>query len=389
MSDSARHALYSVLETEYGVTPETPAFRAIRHTGTTLGLTKSTMLSEELRADRQISDFRHGTKQTGGDVNTELSYGSHDPFFEAVLCGTWTPKNAPYAAATISAEASDNSFNDTAAGFPALSVGDKISVAGFTTAGNNGVARVVSRTASKIVVSGLTLTDEALGDAVTITTLVDVLKAGVVRRSFSILRHFSDLLEAAKPFHLFRGVELNTLNLTVGVNALVTANFGTVGQGMNAPAGTAPAGSTYVAANSLAVMDSFTGSIYQTDAATCVITELTATLENGIEPRFTVCADETIKPSIGRSNLTGQVTAYFEDSTFIDKFIAGEDTSLSYLLGDKVGNGYRVTYPKIKYNGGQPDTQGQGAITLSIPFQAIYDPVTGTQIIIERIRAAA
>jgi hypothetical protein len=135
MSTSSRHALYAIPEVTYGVTPTTPAFVAVRHTGTTLGTTKSTHISEELRADRQISDFRHGTKQVGGDLKFELSYGSFDQLLEATLGGTWAVKAAPRTAVTISASSVDNSINDSANLLPLLTAGDRVTISGFTTTG--------------------------------------------------------------------------------------------------------------------------------------------------------------------------------------------------------------------------------------------------------------
>lgn len=74
-------------------------------------------------------------------------------------------------AVTISAAASDNSINDSGVGFPMLYPSAKIWIAGFTgTPGNNGVATVVSRTAGKIIISGITLVDDAAGESVTIVT---------------------------------------------------------------------------------------------------------------------------------------------------------------------------------------------------------------------------
>lgn len=390
MSDSSRHSLHAVPEVTYGTTPANPAFVAVRHTGTNLALSKSTAISEELRPDRQIADFRHMNRQTGGDIMGELSYGSYDSFLEAVLLGTWAAKAAPYTAGTISAAASDNSINDSANGLPLLTAGDKVTIAGFTgTVGNNRAkAVVVSSTASKLVISGgAALVDDAAGEAVTITTLTEVLKAGVTRRSFSMLRHFGDLLEAANPFHLFTGVELNKFSLTVAANAIVKVVFGTIGKDFGAPAGTAPAGTTYTAANTNAPIDSFSGSIYEGGSEIAIVTELSATLENGIEPRFVVGSATTIKPSIGRSNANGQVTAYFEDSALLNKFRNETESSLRFTLGDLAGNALRITFPRIKYNGGQPDTQGQGAITLALPIQLLYDSATGSNILVERIAA--
>jgi hypothetical protein len=73
----------------FGTTPTTPVLKPIRHTGTTLGLSKDAIESEELRQDRQVANFRHGNKSVAGDVNVELSYGTFDDLIEATLAGTW------------------------------------------------------------------------------------------------------------------------------------------------------------------------------------------------------------------------------------------------------------------------------------------------------------
>lgn len=66
-------------------------------------------------------------------------------------------------ASSISVANADNSFNDSASGFPAaLKAGDVIEASGFSNAGNNGRFLVSGTpTAAKIVVTGATLTTEA------------------------------------------------------------------------------------------------------------------------------------------------------------------------------------------------------------------------------------
>ena len=317
----------------------------------------------------------------------ELSYLSFDDFLEASMLGTWAVKAAPYSAITISAASADNSINSSVAGLPILSVGDKVTLSGFTAgaATNNQNGTVVTSTASKLVLAtAVALVTQAAGASYTVTTLTQVLKAGVVRRSFSILRNFSDIIAPGKPFHIFTGQEVNKLALTVAVNAIVKAVFSFVGKDFPAPSDTAPTGTTYTAANSNGVMDTFSGVITEGGTAIAIVTEISLNLENGIEPRFVIGSDTTIKPSIGRSNLSGQVTAYFEDAALLNKFIAETESSLVFTNRDLAGNSYRFTLPRIKYNGGQPDTQGQGAITLSLPIQALLDSVTATQFIIEK-----
>lgn len=89
-ADASRSNLYSIPEVTFGTTPGTPAFSFLRYTGTSIKLTKDTFQSGELHGDRMVRDHRHGTKQVGGDISIELSYGDRtDEILQAVLGGTW------------------------------------------------------------------------------------------------------------------------------------------------------------------------------------------------------------------------------------------------------------------------------------------------------------
>ena len=387
--DSSRHALHAVVEATYGTTPATPAFKTIRHAGTTLALAKGSMLSDEIRSDRQIYDYRHGNRQTGGEITGELSYGSYDDFLEAVLGGTWAAKAAPYTAGTISAAAADNSINDSANGLPLLDAGDQVTIAGFTgasTTANQTKLVVVSSTTAKMVLSGGTaFINDAAGESVTVTTLTNRLKVGQTRRSFTLMRQFADDISASpKPFHVFPGQEFNTLKLTVGIEKIIAIVFGILGQTASDPSLLAPTGSTYTAFNTKPVMDTFNGTVKEGGSTIAIVTELSLAMENGMTPRFVVGDDKTIKPHIGRTNLTGQLTAYFEDVTLLQKFMSQTESSLAVVVTDGLGNKYRIGIPRLKYTGGQVDTQGGGALTIPLPFQALYDTTTATTLFIDR-----
>lgn len=392
MANGSRHAMRLVPEVTHGTTPDTPAFKPIRHTGTTLGLSKEALQSEEIRDDRQIADFRHGAFQTAGDINVELSYGSADEMLEAVMCGTWAPK-ATKTATTISAAAADNSFNDSGNGFvtAGFEVGDEIVVTGFTGDVANNIASgvITAVTAAKITIGGTdgdVIVDDAAGESVTISTIKQRLKAGTTRRSFTVERFFGDLETAQKPYHRFTGVEFNTLALSVAANAMITATFGVLGKNF-ATAETAIAGATLAAATTTSPLDSFTGALNENGSLIAVITEISLNLENGLEARYVVGSKASIRPSIGRSNVSGTITAYFEDSVLLDKFVNETESDITFTLPDGAGNVMTFTLPRIKYNGGQPDVQGEGPITLSMPFQALLDSTTGTNLIIDRMPA--
>lgn len=385
MADGSRHSMAMVQESNYGVTPANPVLIPIRHTQTSLGLSKESIQSEELRADRQITDFRHGARQVGGEIQIELSYRSFDKILEAVLGGTWTPTKTT---GSTSLSAAAGSFARAAGSFvtDGFENNDVIYASGFTNNGNNGRFRITNATPTSLTVTpldGQTMATEAAAAGRQLDSAASQLKSGTVRRSFTIERLFADILSADKPYHRFTGVEFNSLQLAISANAMVTGTLGVVGKDMVTDT-VIIAGATYQAPTTTSPLDSFTGTLDENSVAIAVITEIQLNLENGLDPRFVVGSKTTARPSIGRSNCSGTITAYFENSLLLDKFINETESKIKLSMPDGAGNKITITLPRIKYNGGQPDVQGEGPITLSMPFQALLDSATGTNIIVEK-----
>lgn len=216
----------------------------------------------------------------------------------------------------------------------------------------------------------------------------DTVRIGTTRRSFSILRVFDDLDGVApnnKKCQLFTGMEANTLSLAVTTEAINQITVGWVGKGMSLSA-TPPVGATLGTPDDTAGMDSFTGTITEGGQSIAVITEIQINLENGIEPRYVVGSRNSIRPSLGVAQVSGQVTAYFEDSYLLEKYINEQTSNIEFTLTDgEGGNAYKFTLPKIKYTGGNTDVGGQGSITIVLPFTATYDGTSDTTMMITRI----
>jgi hypothetical protein len=301
IATGSRHNLSYVVETTFGTTPSSPGFTPIRHTGTTLGLSKDAVESEELREDRQVAHFRHGNKSVTGDINFELSYGGLDALLEATLCGTWA---------------------------------------------------------------------------------TNVLKAGTTRRSYTVERHHQDIGKYLRS----TGCQFNTMSLSVAPNSMVTGSFGIIGSGF-ATSGAALGSATYSAESTTAPFDSFSGSIKEGGSAIAIITALELNIDNGMEALYVVGSADTLLPSIGKSSVTGSVTAYFENTTLLDKFVAETTSSIEFTLTDAAGNDYIVLLPKVKYNSGNPEVSGPGAITVTLDFVALYNSSDASQIKITRVPA--
>lgn len=212
----------------------------------------------------------------------------------------------------------------------------------------------------------------------------NVLVPAGTRRSFTLERKFADL--ATAEYHRYTGCEFNSMGLSIAPNAMVNATFGVIGKDLSLNT-TQVASSTYSADVGNTPFDSFTGSLTEGGSAIATVTSLDITMENGLEALFSVGSATTNRPSIGKSRVTGSITTYFESKALYEKFLNETESSIVCTLTDVAGNDYIITLPRVKYNSGQPDVSGEGAVTIAMDFVALYDSSTSTQIKIERTPA--
>lgn len=297
-ASGSAHGLRYIKETEFGVTPENPAMRAVRHTSCSLVLNKDSFQSNELRKDAQISDLRHGVKQANGDIGIELSFAEFDDFLAAAVRGEW--KN-------------------------------------------------------------------------------NVLVAGIETPTFTFERIFNDIGR----YETFTGCAINTFSLQIQTNAMVTGTMGIVGKGVKfAPT---PTAAEELPSYTQSPLDGFHGELKEGGVPMSVITSIELNIENGIETANALGSDEAVALIPARINITGTVSAYFQDMDLLNKFINEVESEISVTLGTGGPGSYIFKLPRIKYSGGTNSVDGEGPIMLDMPFQALLDECTGTNIIIERI----
>jgi hypothetical protein len=201
-----------------------------------------------------------------------------------------------------------------------------------------------------------------------------VLVNGVLRPSFSILRHFGDLGAGNKPYHLLTGVEFASCDLTLPTSGIATASFETIAKTYT-HGESAPASSVLSAPTTTAPMDTFTGTVKEGGSAIGVITEAKIKFDNNMARRFAMGSKDTLLPSQGRFSATGSITAYYESAVMLDKFLNGTSSSLEFELSDGT-NTHTILLPNVKYTGGRVPVSDDGPITINLPFQAIYDATT-------------
>lgn len=377
LATGSKYEASYIAEVDYGVTPNTPAMRKMRVTGDTLKLAKESFLSNELRSDREITDFRHGNRQVAGELNFELSKeaGLEDWMLALLGASAWTAVS--YTASTIAfVNGTPDTITDSANGFvtAGFEVGDVITVS--DTASNNGTYTITNVAAGTLTVSGTGIADEAAGSA-TLTAARKYAKVGTAIKSFSYERRFTDV----GVYTLMAGLRVNTMNLNVQPNSIITGSFGVLGKAGETTDTSIDA--TPDAADTNSVMDSFSGAIYEGGSLIGVVTSIEINVNNNLSPAFVVGDDELAAIFEERCNTSGTVVAFLQDETLMQKFEDETITSLKLKLSDGT-NFYQIKLPRVKYGDAAAPVSGFGGVTVTMPFQAYRDPSEGASLRIEK-----
>jgi hypothetical protein len=396
-------------EASFGTTPAGNG-KNIRCTDTsnlTFALTTDT--SKEIRSDRQVTDSVLTGASATGSIPFELSYREYDPFMEATLQGTWGVQTkwdgtagtawgtdgvgaAIPTSATISLDVDHHVL--TAGGatsgssiFTNLAKGQWVRLSGSSIAGQNIIAQVSKTeapTATELHFEGLPFVG-ALGDggaAVKVNTFR--LSNGTTQRSFSIEREHADITQ----FFLFRGMTAGKMSMSFQSGSIVTGSFDFTGKDSvrdgATQMGTPTASLTYGIMNAVAGV----GHVYEDGVAltNTSIKSLSLDLDNSLRAQDAIGTLGAVGIGSGTCMVSGSMEVYLADGALYDKFVANENTSLSWSATDTEGNGYVFTLPNVKLKdvkvtGGSQNTDAM----LSVSFDGLMDPVLLKTLVIDRV----
>ena len=210
----------------------------------------------------------------------------------------------------------------------------------------------------------------------------NILVAGILRPSFTFVDYNADINDL--PYTIYRGCEINTMNIKISASAMVTIEFGIVGRTME-QLNALPTGWTVSNRTTTSPMDGFSGGLSANGVKNNVITELSIDINNGIEPRFVVGSKFSIRPGSKRRNVTGSMTAYFEDNSLRLAYLNELPQAIVMTLSDgATGNTYEITMPKVKLTEAPRPIDGEGDIMQNISYRGLLDGTAQTSIKIER-----
>ena len=393
MSDSNRLQIRYIEETTWGVTPATASMQELRFTGESLRFNISNEVSREIRSDRQVSDLIQAGADCSGSLEWELSYGTYDAFMAAALFSDWSADLNLSETNTISATASGFTASGGAGhDFADIQPGQWIKVGGFTAndGENNGFYRVLTAAAGTLTTSPAPAGLEAAAAGKTITVNGSMLRNGTTKSSFSLEKVFDDL--SPKVYEAFVGMMVNGFSGSVQANSVLSGSFEFIGK-------TASAGTVSVSPGS--VNDATTSDVMNAVAKVASIQEAGSDVSSGLVSALEFSVGNNLRGQsaigvlgfrgvgVGKMDVTGSLTAFFENKNLQDKYIAGTESSLSFRVNDAKGNTYIFSFPRVKFESSEQSAGGQDSdIMQALNWRSIRHATYDCQIQIDKFAGA-
>lgn len=208
----------------------------------------------------------------------------------------------------------------------------------------------------------------------------DVLKVGNTVRSFTFENRLPDI--DTPEWERFTGCQINTFNLSIQPEGMITGAFGIMGQD-EATATTAIAGATYGAPTVTEPMDSFQGSILEGGGASAIIQSMDFTITNNIGTSPAIGSNVTLQPPLNKFIVTGTLTAYYQSKALFDKFRNETSSSITVTISDGTST-YAFDFSNVHYTGGDKDIPGDGELSITMPFEALLDTTDVSSMVITR-----
>jgi hypothetical protein len=211
------------------------------------------------------------------------------------------------------------------------------------------------------------------------TWAINVLKLGNTQRSFAFEEGFTDLAQ----FHTFNGCTFDSLSIEVTTDSLVSAKFNIVGATESAFTGTS-IDTTPTAVTAKPKFYHVGGTFKEGGSAVGYMSAISFDLKNNLNASNTLGVSGVRAITSGKVEVTGTVTALFEDVVAYNKFKNNTDSSIEFTLTDGT-NSHTYLLPKVKYVKGMIEGSGDGPLVVELEFVAIYDATEASTIKLTRV----
>jgi len=383
MSDSNRLRVSIVKESTFGTTPASPSMQILPVTGQSMrdrvGYTQSNIIN----ADRNVEELVRLSKSAAGQTPFELMFSPTGEALELLMAATMcSAETAAYSDASATLAGGDKEITTTA-GTSNVSVGDIVYV--DSDAGSNaGYYKVTAVTGSAVTVEAdANFTADAT--SVTMTRAARRLN-GTVEDSFTIEVARLDLGKA----QIFTGCVVNTLDLTVADEAIVTGTFtfeaaNSTFQDSDLGTDQFIASATYTDATDHPVLDSLSIPEIRSAGSSFAAKQITLNINNNVAARTELGKLGAQSMRQGEFNVTGSFDAYFEDFSELQAYADNTTGAIWFALVDANSRGWSFSLPTVKFSDGGADVTGSNTDTMvSVSYQATLNDTESCTVRMQR-----
>lgn len=215
----------------------------------------------------------------------------------------------------------------------------------------------------------------------------NVVKGGVLKPSFTMERKIVG--SVADAYLRFVGSRIGGFSLNLTPDEIITGSLKVMGTAHTADTAIIT-GATYTAASTTPVMAGVdVTSLAVSGIAGVDYTSMTIDVDNSLRVQRKLGSTSARGVGYGRRQVTGTLTAYFEDLTAYNAFLNDDTPSIVATATDGTDT-FTITVPKIRITGGEAPTPGNDQdVMLTLNWQGVYDSGLQTDIQISRSSAGA
>jgi hypothetical protein len=362
--------------------PAATGGQILRRVSCSLDLAKDTYQSAEIRQDKQVQDFRHGVKRVTGSISGELSPKTYFDFIEAACRGTKNSSAVAKTEAELTSAAADSTTSKFTFGggnpvTEGLRVGHVVRFTNLSEAANNSKNFVILGFSGSnlrdmtVYPAPTTMTADVAFSVTTVGKTVYVPSTGHVSRKFAVEVAHIDL----DLHRLFTECRVGGIQLQLPPTGMATIEIPMMGrdmetaEGASSPFFTAPTDQT-----TTGILAAVNGLIRVGGSNVGVVTGMNLNLD--LQPSADPVVGQNFVPEIflGRANVSGQVTAFFQDLTMVNYFKNETEVELlAYLTASNVdaADAMVIYIPKVKFGDADIGLQGEAGIPISMPFTGL------------------
>lgn len=357
----------------------------LRRVSSDIDLNKDTYQSEEIRADYQIADFRHGSRKVEGSIGGELSVKTYNDFIASALRNTFQTAPGTGTLTNVTAAASAPQYVRATGSFltDGFKVGDVIRWTGFTATQNNAnnflITALTATDMTGVHLNGDAVVAEAAGSSVDgdlVGKKVYTPLTGHVDDYYTFEHDYSDITQAEQ----FVDCKVGSIDLDLPATGMAKINIGIMG--LSRDNSTSAYFTSPTAAGTDAVLAAVNGLVYVEGTAIALITGMKLSYNGGMSMEPVVGSD--VSPDIfeGRVSITGEMTVFFEDATFRDYFDNETEVEIYMVFtggSEKAADFQSFVMPRVKVGGSSKD-DGEKGLTQTMPFVALLNSAGGSGI---------